>query len=494
MQIEEVQARSKSRDRAAATILIDGKWFAARSGQTYPSLNPGTEEVIGYVSESGAEDVDAAVKAARKSFEDKRWRNLPTTERARIMFSIADRLEAGIEELARNEAIEVGMPLWVARWSIKHAINAYRYFGGWITKIHGQTVEIAAGAEQFHCYTRKEPMGVAALILPFNGPLFMGSHKIAPALASGCSMVIKPSEDTSLNTMALVRIIHEAGVPPGVLNMVTGHGPGAGAALVAHPDVDKVSFTGSSATGKVIARAAVDNLKRVSLELGGKNPTIVLDDADLDMAIEGIVPGFSINSGQGCACGTRLYVQSGIYDKLMQRLTDSVSKLVVGNQLDPDTNLGPLVSQKQFARVMNYIDIGVSDGGELLFGGKRQGNIGYFVQPTIFQNVPSTSRAMREEIFGPVIAATRFDDIDSVIKAANDTRFGLGGSVYTSSLKHAHRFAMEVRCATFWINTHQMTDYALPFGGYKESGWGREQGLQGVESFMEDKSVIARLY
>jgi phenylacetaldehyde dehydrogenase len=479
--------------KAGSTLLIDGEWQASRSGATFRSMNPANDALVGQVCAGDAQDVDAAVRAARTAFDERRWLKMPSAERARILFSIADRIEAELDELAQNEVRENGMPLPIARGTIGGGAQAFRYFGGWIGKIHGQTGEVAHG-EQFFGYTLKEPMGVAALIVPWNGPFMMACHKVAPALAAGCTAVLKPAEDTSLNTLHLARIALEAGVPPGVLNVVTGLGLVAGAALAEHPDVDKVSFTGSTAVGRQIVQAAAGNFKRLSLELGGKSPVIVLDDADLEKAVPTILNGIMANSGQACVAGSRLYAQRSIYDKLIQALSDAASKIVVGNGLDAGTQMGPVISQKQMDRILGYIDSGVAEGAEVTAGGKRRGDAGFFVEPTILSRAPADAKVVREEIFGPVLSAMPFDDLDWAIKQANNTPYGLAGAVYTTSLEKAHTVARAVRAGSFWINCYSVQDFWLPFGGYKESGWGRERGAMGLDAFMETKSVVARLY
>lgn len=476
-----------------ATLLIDGEWTATASQETLPSLNPATGETIGYVTVGSAQDVDAAVRAARTAFEDRRWRDMPYPQRARILHDIADRIEAEIDELAVNEVRENGMPLAIAKATIGGGAQAFRYFAGWIGKIHGQTGEIAAG-DAYHAYTLKEPMGVAALIVPWNGPLMMACHKLATALAAGCTVILKPAEDTSLNSMRLVRIIHEAGVPPGVVNMVTGLGPVVGQALAEHPDIDKISFTGSTATGRRIIQAAAGNFKRLSLELGGKSPVIVMDDADLEMTVPGIIRGIMANSGQACVAGSRLYAQRGIYDRLIEAVSEAASKLVIGNGLDEATQMGPVISQKQFDIIMGYIDSGLTEGAQLATGGKQHGETGLFIEPTVLAHVPEDARVIREEIFGPVLSTMPFDELDWVIEQANNSRYGLAGAVYTSSLEKAHRVAKAVRSGNFWINCYSVQDFWTPFGGYKESGWGRERGAMGLDAFMETKSVVARLY
>ncbi|MFV3077699.1 aldehyde dehydrogenase family protein [Niveispirillum fermenti] len=488
-----VQETPTPESGAARTILIDGEFRPSRSQATFPSINPATAATIGDVSAGDGDDVDDAVRAARQAFEDRRWLKLPAPQRARILHAIADRIEAELEQLARNEVLENGMPLPIARATIGNGAQAFRYFAGWIGKIHGQTGEMAQG-EPFFGYTLKEPMGVAALIVPWNGPFMMACHKVAPALAAGCTAILKPAEDTSLNSLRLAAIALEAGVPPGVLNVVTGLGSIAGAALAGHDDVDKVSFTGSTAVGRQIVQAASGNFKRLSLELGGKSPVIVLEDADLEKAVPAVLAGIMTNSGQACVAGSRLYAHRGIYDRLIQAVSDAASKMVVGNGLDPGTQMGPVISRKQRDRIQGYIDGGIADGAELVTGGRCLDSDGFFVEPTILSHAPADSKVMREEIFGPVLSAMPFDDLDWVIRQANATRYGLAGAVYTRSLEAAHTIARSVRSGNFWINCYSVQDFWLPFGGYKESGWGRERGAAGLDAFMETKSVVARLY
>ena len=477
----------------AETLLIDGEWQRAHSGAHLPSIDPATGETLGEVAAADARDVDAAVRSARAAFDGRRWLSIPYPQRAKIMFDIAARIEAAADELAVAEVRENGMPIAMARMTVANGAQAFRYFGGWIGKIHGQTGEIGAG-DAFHGFTLKEPVGVAALIVPWNGPFMLACHKLAPALAAGCTVILKPAEDTSLNTLRLARIAEAAGVPAGVINVITGLGSVAGQALAEHPDVDKISFTGSTATGRKLIEASAGNFKRLSLELGGKSPVIVLDDADIEMAAPAIVGGIMSNSGQACHSGSRLYAQRGIYDRLMAAVAGIASKLVIGNGLDEATQMGPVISQTQFDRVMAYIDSGVAEGAEVATGGKRRGDTGFFIEPTILSHAPADARVVREEIFGPVLSAMPFDDLDWAIEQANASRYGLAGAVYTTSLAKAHSVARAIRAGTIWINTHRPTEFWTPFGGYKESGWGREGGAQGLDAYMETKSVIARLY
>lgn len=493
MPVEDIDTPAATSAEAAATLLIGGEWRAARTGESFASVNPATLEIVGQVSAGDARDVDEAVLAARAAFEDRRWIGLPPPRRAKILHAIADGIEADLERLARAEVRENGMPLPMARATIGNGAQAFRYFAGWIGKIHGQTGEMAQG-DQFLGYTLKEPMGVAALIVPWNGPFMMACHKVAPALAAGCTAVLKPAEDTSLNTLNLARIALEAGVPPGVLNVVTGLGSAAGAALAEHPEVDKISFTGSTATGRRIVQASAANFKRLSLELGGKSPVIVLDDADLEMAVPAILNGIMANSGQACVAGSRLYAQRGIYDRLIQAVSDAAGRLVVGDGLREGTQMGPVISHKQLERILGFVERGAASGAEVTAGGRRREGAGFFMEPTILSRVAADAEAVREEIFGPVLSAMPFDDLDWAIRQANDTRYGLAGAVYTTSLEKAHRVARAVRSGSFWINCYSVQDFWLPFGGYKESGWGRERGAMGLDAFMETKSVVARLY
>ena len=475
-----------------ATLLIDGQWKTSESGKTFASINPATGESNGQVSQADQSDVDEAVAAARKAFDERRWLKLPTTERAKILVSLADKIEARLDELIVNEVREVGMPTTVARWSILDGAESFRYNSGWITRPRGIAGEIAAGSN-FHAYSRKEPMGVAALIVPWNGPFMLACHKISAALAAGCSVILKPAELTSLNILHLGVMALDAGVPPGVFNIVTGDGE-TGGALTAHAGVNKVSFTGSTEVGRSLVKASAGNFKRLSLELGGKSPVIVMNDADLEQAVPAIISGIMINTGQACIAGSRLYAHRSIYDRLVRAVADAASKMVIGNGLDDGTEIGPLISQTQFDRVMGYIDTGKSDGAEVVTGGRRHGDSGLYIEPTILSKPPATSKAVREEIFGPVLVTEPFDDVETAIQAANDSPYGLVSAVYTRSLEHAHRIAAAIQAGTVFINCHGMLDFAFPFGGYKQSGWSRENGAEGVDAFMETKSVFAKLF
>ena len=475
-------------------LLIGGERVPARSGKTFEVFNPATEERIAAVAEAGAADVDAAVAAARRSFEQGTWRLMGATERARIMLRYADLVEQHGEELAVLDVMDNGMPLLFGRSEIAVLAGWLRYYAGAIGRVHGQAMASALAAPgEFHAYTRKEPIGVAGLITPWNAPIGLFAIKVAPGLASGCSMVLKPSEITPLAALRLAELALEAGVPPGVLNVVPGFGADAGGALANHPDVDKISFTGSTAIGKELVRASAGNLKRVTLELGGKSPCVVFDDADMDLAIPGATMAIVANTGQICFAGSRLFVQRKSYDKVVAGISAAMRNLKIGNGLDETTVLGPLISEKQRERVRSYVESGLAEGAEIVTGGQAVDGEGFFVAPTLFANVNASMRIVREEIFGPVLVATPFDDPDEVPALANATRYGLGAGIYTSNLNHAHKLAARIQAGNVWINCYGMLDAAMPFGGYKESGLGRELGEAGLDAFLETKSVYMKL-
>jgi len=475
-------------------LLIDGKHVPSRSGRTFEVVNPATEEVIAHVAEAGAEDVDLAVAAARQSFESGVWRSRSAAERSRIMLRFADLVEANGDELSLLETMNNGMPRSFARNSVAGGSNWLRWFAGAVTRIYGQTASTAIAAPgEYHVYTRKEPVGVVGLITPWNGPMGTFFIKAGPALASGCSIVHKPSEITPLTALRLGELALEAGVPPGVLNIVPGFGATAGAAMANHPGINKISFTGSTAVGKQLVQASAGNLKRVTLELGGKSPCVVFDDADMDIAIPGAAMAIAANTGQVCFAGSRLFVQRKSYDKVVAGIGEVLQKLKVGNGLEADTDLGPVVSAKQRERVQGYIESGLSEGAEIVSGGKPFDGKGYFVNPTFFANVRADMKIVREEIFGPVLVATPFDDLEEIPALANATNYGLGGGIYTTNINTAHKLAARIETGNVWINCYSMLDAAMPFGGYKESGWGRELSAEGLDSYLETKSVWVKL-
>ncbi|MEE9139332.1 MAG: aldehyde dehydrogenase family protein [Alphaproteobacteria bacterium] len=480
-------------------LLIDGEWVDAASGKTFSVYEPATGEVIAHVAEGEKEDIDRAVKAARKAFESGPWPNMTPSERGKLIWKLADLLEQNLEEFAELETLDNGKPITVSRGAdVPLAIDLFRYMAGWATKIHGETIPISVpympGAE-FHAYTLREPVGVVGQIVPWNFSLLMAVWKLGPALATGCTIVLKPAEQTPLTALRLGELFQEAGFPPGVINIITGFGEGAGAPLAAHPDVDKVAFTGSTEVGKLIANAATGNLKKVSLELGGKSPTIVFSDADLDVAIPGVASAIFFNHGQCCCAGSRLYAHKSVFDRVVDGVSGEAGKIKLGPGMNPTTEMGPLVSQEQMTRVTGYIESGLAEGAKAVTGGKRKGDKGYFVEPTVLVDTNPQMKVIQEEIFGPVVCAQPFDDdgLDRIAQEANDTIYGLAASVFTSDLSVAHKMVKNIRAGTVWINCHNVFDAALPFGGYKQSGWGREMGKEVLEMYTELKTVVAKL-
>jgi len=477
-------------------LLIDNEWVSAASGKTFPVYNPATGTVLADVAEADKEDVNRAVRAARRAFDSGPWRRMTGAQRNRLMWKLADLLEQHLEEFAEIESMDNGKPLAVARVAdVPFAIEWFRYMGGWATKIGGTTIPWSAPGD-FLSYTLREPAGVVGQIIPWNFPLLMAAWKLGPALAAGCTVVLKVAEQTPLSALRLGELIQEAGFPAGVVNILAGYGETAGAALAAHPDVDKVAFTGSTEVGKLIVQAASGNLKRVSLELGGKSPTIVFGDADIERAIPGAASAIFFNHGQCCCAGSRLYAHKSVFDRVLEGVTAEAKKIRVGPGLDPSTDMGPVVSDEQYRRVTGYIESGVRDGAQIVTGGRKvDQNGGYFVEPTVFTNTQPTMKIVQEEIFGPVVCAEPFDDADleRIGRQANDTLYGLAASVWTKDLSKAHKMAGLLRSGTVWINCHNVFDPSLPFGGYKQSGWGRENGAEVLSNYTEFKTVTARL-
>jgi aldehyde dehydrogenase (NAD+) len=471
-------------------LFVDGRHAAAASGRTFKTWNPSTGEVLAEVAEGDAADIDAAVAAARRAFEGP-WRRFKPFDRQQVMLRLADLVERHYDELALLDTLDMGAPLSRTLLGRRRSVAMLRYYAGLATSTHGETIENSVPAEVFS-YTLKEPVGVVGAIIPWNGPIGLAIWKLCPVLASGCTMVLKPAEQAPLSPLRLAELCIEAGIPPGVVNVVSGLGA-AGAALSEHPGVDKVAFTGSTEVGQKILRACAGNLKRMSMELGGKSPNIVFADADLDAAVPGAAMAVFANSGQICSAGTRLYVQRPIYEEFVRRLADYAKALRVGDPLDPETQLGPLVSAEQLDRVASYIALGKDQGARAVAGGSRltQGVLanGYFMPPTVFADVTDDMRIAREEIFGPVISALPFDDIDDAIARANDSVYGLGSGVWTSNVNTAHRVAKGLRTGSVWVNCYQLMDPAVPFGGYKMSGFGRESGAEHMQEYLQTKAV-----
>jgi phenylacetaldehyde dehydrogenase len=475
-------------------LLVDGQWVEAVSGKTFETYNPATGEVLARVAEGDRADIDLAVKAARKAFECGPWPEMLPAQRARLLWKLSDLIEQHKEELAELETLDNGKPVFFARLvDVPTAVEVFRYFAGWATKIEGSTIPISMPGAKYFAYTLREPVGVVGQIIPWNFPLIMAAWKLAPALSVGCTCVLKPAEQTPLTALRLGELIMEAGFPEGVVNIVAGYGETAGAALAAHPDVDKVAFTGSTAVGKMILNAASGNLKKVSLELGGKSPNVVFEDADLKAAIPGSANAIFFNQGQICTAGSRLFVQQGIFDQVVEGVAKISKKLRIGPGIDPSTNMGPLVSKEQLDRVCGYLDSGSKEGARAVAGGRRIGDTGYFVEPTVLVDVKPEMKVVREEIFGPVVTAIPFHEPEEVAAFANDTVYGLASAVWTRDISKAHRTAAKLRAGTVWINCYNIFDPALPFGGYKQSGWGRESGRAVLDLYTENKSVCAQL-
>jgi phenylacetaldehyde dehydrogenase len=474
-------------------LLINGEWVAARSDKTIAVFDPATGREISRVADAGAEDVNRAVAAARAAFESGPWPEMSPAAREALLWKLSDLIERHAADLAELESVDNGKTRFMASIiDVPGARDWFRYMAGWATKIEGSTIQTSiAGVPgaKFHTYVAREPVGVVAQIVPWNFPLAMAAWKLAPALAAGCTCILKPAEQTPLSTLRLGELILEAGFPPGVVNILTGLGETAGAALVVHPGVDKVAFTGSTEVGKLINKSATDTLKRVSLELGGKSPMIVLADAEVGAAVGGAAMAIFFNSGQVCTAGSRLYVHSKIFDSVVEGLSCAANAIRLGPGLEQATEMGPLVSKEQQERVLSYIESGRKEGASVAAGGEAVSHPGYYVKPTVIVSVKPQMRIVREEIFGPVVVAQRFDELDEVVKAANDSPYGLGASIWTNNLSAAHRLIPRIKAGTVWVNCHNMVDPNMPFGGFKSSGIGREHGRAVMDLYTELKSV-----
>jgi len=478
-------------------MLINGKWVNSISGKTFPTYNPATGEVLAHVAEGDRQDIEQAVSAARKAFDQGPWRKMTASERGRLIWKLADLVEEHTEELAYLESLDNGKPLVIARAAdVPLAVDLLRYMAGWATKIEGNTIPISVpytpGAK-YLAYTLREPVGVAGQIIPWNFPLLMAAWKLGPALATGCTVVLKPAEQTPLSCLLLGELVMQAGFPEGVVNIVPGYGETAGAALAAHPDVDKIAFTGSTEVGKLIVHAAAGNLKKVSLELGGKSPNVVFKDADLDAAIPGSASAIFFNHGQCCCAGSRLYVEKPVFDRVVEGVAAEARKIHVGSGLEPGTHMGPLVSEEQLNRVCGYLEAGFSEGARAVVGGRRSGEKGYFVEPTVLVDTHESMKVVQEEIFGPVVTAMPFDDPEEILPRANNSDYGLAAAVWTRDIGKAHRVAEALRAGTVWINCYNIFDAALPFGGYKQSGWGREMGHDALSLYTQTKAVCTKI-
>ncbi|HXE75158.1 MAG TPA: betaine-aldehyde dehydrogenase [Candidatus Xenobia bacterium] len=478
----------------AGKLFIDGKWADSASGKTFPTVNPATGEVITQLAAANEADVDAAVRAARAAFEEGPWAQMCQADRGKLLLKIADLIEKNIEEFAYLETIDNGKPIFESRYvDMPMVIEVFHYYAGWATKIHGETIPVRG---PYFNYTLREPIGVVGAIVPWNFPLLLASWKIAPALAAGNTVIYKPAQLTSLTALKFAEICQQAGVPEGVVNVLTGDGRVVGMGLVKHPGVDKIALTGSTETGKTVMRAGADTLKRITLELGGKSPNIVLEDADLDAAVKGAYNGIFYGKGEVCAAGSRLFVDKKIHDDFMQKLVNRTKKLQPADPLDPKTRLGALVSEDQMNKVLEYVEVGKKEGAKLVTGGERAsvGNgKGAFILPTIFDGVSNQMRIAQEEIFGPVLASIEFRDLDEVIREANNNPYGLAAAVWTRDIRKAHYVAHRLKAGTVWINAYNVYDPAAPFGGYKASGIGRELGPYALEHYTQIKNVMVNL-
>jgi phenylacetaldehyde dehydrogenase len=478
-------------------LLIGGRWVDAAAGETFPTIDPSTADVITEIAAGNREDIDRAVAAARSAFENGAWPRMTADDRGKLLWALADVLERNSAEFAHLEALDNGKSVGMASFmDVPAAVQAFRYYAGLATKIQGSTMSLSvpyAPGARFLAYTLKQPIGVVGAIVPWNFPLMLTAWKLGPALAAGNTVVLKPAEQTSLSALRLGALIQEAGFPNGVANIVTGFGETAGAALTAHPGVDKITFTGSTEVGKLIVKAAAGNLKRVSLELGGKSPSIIFEDADMDTAIAGAAQHIFFNHGQSCVAGSRLYVQRAAFDRVVDGIAAAAKDIKLGGAFDSDAQMGPIISDEQLRRITSYIDSGVEEGATVVAGGRKRDSAGYFIEPTVMTNVNGRMKICREEIFGPVLACQPFDDIDELIQLSNDSEYGLACAVWTRDLNTANTVSRLVHAGSVYVNCHSIVDPAMPFGGFKQSGWGREHGPGAIDMYTETKAVCTLL-
>jgi phenylacetaldehyde dehydrogenase len=479
-------------------LLIDGQWVPAESGKTFEVKNPATGQTLAAVAEGDQADINKAVVAARRAFESRVWASMTASNRGKLLWKLADLLEQNLEEFAEIESLDNGKPRTVAAAAdVPLAVDLFRYMAGWATKIEGNTIPVSVPYmpdAEFHSYTLREPVGVVGQIIPWNFPLLMAAWKLGPALATGCTVVLKVAEETPLSGLRLGQLIQEAGFPAGVVNIVTGFGETAGAALSGHPDVDKIAFTGSTEVGKLIVKAAGEtNLKKITLELGGKSPNIILPDADLPAAIAGAANAIFFNHGQCCCAGSRLFVHRSQFDQVVEGVAELAREIPVGPGMHPDSGMGPMVSQIQQDRVCGYLESGLREGAHALAGGKRSDGDGYFIEPTVLVDTKPEMQVIREEIFGPVVTAVAYDDTEELVEAANNSIYGLAAAVWTRDISNGHRLAKQLKAGSVWVNCYNVFDAALPFGGYKQSGWGREMGHEAINLYTQTKAVTLQL-
>jgi acyl-CoA reductase-like NAD-dependent aldehyde dehydrogenase len=477
--------------RKPKLLMIGGKWVPAKSGKTFETINPSNEEVLALIAEGDKADVDLAVKAARKALEEGEWSKIGPHQRARYLFKIAELIDSHADELAEIETLDNGKPLTFSRgFDVPAAAETFRYYGGWVTKIYGET---NPSDPAFFNYTLREPVGVCGQIIPWNFPLLMAAWKLGPALACANTVILKPAEQTPLTALRLGELLMEAGLPDGVVNIITGFGPGAGSSIAEHPQIDKVAFTGSTEVGKIILKASAGNLKKVSLELGGKAPNIIFPDADLDQAVPTAMMGVFFNSGQVCCAGTRIFVQRDRYDEVVDKLANFSKGVTMGDPFDQKSTIGPLVSREQFDRVKGYLEVGKKEGAKVSAGGEAGTGKGYFVKPTLFSGVKNDMQIARVEIFGPVGAAISFTDENDAVLQGNNTDYGLSAAVWTRDISRAHKMARSLKAGTVWVNCFNQLDPISPFGGYKQSGFGRELGRYAIDLYTQIKSVWMKL-